>query len=219
MVKNEKICYNDKIHHLFSTVITEDHTMNDIIVRPATPEDAAAVLNIYAYYVSNTAVSFEYVIPTPEEFRSRIANTLKKYPYFVALRGEKVVGYAYAGPLGVRSAYDWVAETTIYIAADERKHGLGRMLYETLENTLAQMGIVSLYACIAYPDPEDEYLTRNSAEFHAHYGFSKVGFFPRCGHKFGHWYNILWMEKNLAPRSPDQASVIPFPELFGAEPN
>ena len=76
-----------------------------------------------------------------------------------------------------------------------QKQGLGRRLYEALEARLRDMGFLNLYACIGYPEEEDEYLTRNSAEFHAHLGFRKVGEFHLCGYKFGRWYHMIWMEK------------------------
>lgn len=60
------------------------------------------------------------------------------------------------------------------------------------------MGILNLYACIGYPQVEDEYLTKNSAEFHAHLGFELVGTFHNCGYKFDRWYDMVWMEKSSA---------------------
>ncbi|MBQ5675892.1 MAG: GNAT family N-acetyltransferase, partial [Lachnospiraceae bacterium] len=73
--------------------------------------------------------------------------------------------------------------------------GYGRKLYEALERALVDQGILNLYACIAYPIVEDEYLTKNSAQFHAHLGYKTVGEFYKCGYKFGRWYNMIWMEK------------------------
>lgn len=67
-----------------------------------------------------------------------------------------------------RAAYDWACELTIYLDHDARKHGMGRALYEALADRLQAMGILNLYACIGYPQVEDEYLTRNSARFHEH---------------------------------------------------
>jgi phosphinothricin acetyltransferase len=74
-------------------------------------------------------------------------------------------------------------------------HGYGRILYEAIETSLRQKGITNLYACIGDPVVEDEYLTRNSEEFHRHMGFVKVGEFHKCGYKFHRWYNMIWMEK------------------------
>ena len=169
--------------------------MENMIIRTATANDAEAILNIYAYYVENTAITFEYDVPTLEEFTQRIENTLKKYPYLVAEKDGEILGYAYAGVFKDRAAYDWSAETTIYLKQDAVKCGIGRMLYEALEKEMKKRGFLNLYACIGYPIDADEYLTKNSAEFHAHLGFETVGEFHKCGYKFGRWYNMIWMEK------------------------
>ena len=169
--------------------------MEKIEVRVATVEDAEALLEIYAYYVEYTAITFEYEVPTLEEFRNRIANTLKKYPYFVILVDNEIMGYAYAGPFSSRAAYDWSAEMTVYVDCDARKKGLGKMLYDELEQALKEMGILNLYACIGYPEIEDEFLTKNSALFHEHMGYQTVGVFRNCGFKFNRWYHMIWMEK------------------------
>ena len=92
----------------------------EICFRTARPEDAEELLKIYAPYVENTAITFEYEVPSIEEFQQRIENTLRKYPYFVAEQDGKPAGYAYAGPLKERAAYDWAVETTIYIQQEKR---------------------------------------------------------------------------------------------------
>ena len=164
-------------------------------IRTANVDDAARLRDIYAYYVENTAISFEYVAPTLEEFEGRIEKTLLKYPYIVIEDEGEIQGYAYAGPFKGRAAYDHSCEISIYLARNARGKGLGRALYEELEKRLAKIGVTNLYACIAYPIEEDEYLTRNSEQFHAHLGFEKVGEFHKCAYKFGRWYNMIWMEK------------------------
>ena len=166
-----------------------------IMVRRAEVSDAERLLEIYDYYVRNTAITFEYDTPTLEEFRSRIAKTLKRYPYLIILRDGIIEGYAYAGPLKERAAYAWSCETTIYLDREAQKCGLGRILYEALENELKKMGIRNMYACIAYPETEDEYLTVNSVNFHNHLGYVRAGEFHGSGCKFGRWYNTVWMEK------------------------
>ena len=169
--------------------------MEKIVIRSASVNDAEALLNIYAYYVENTAITFEYKVPTVEEFQQRIANTLKKYPYLVVEKEGMILGYAYAGVFKDRAAYDWSAEVTIYLSPNVTKCGIGRKLYEALETEMKKRGFLNLYACIGYPIEEDEYLTKNSAEFHAHLGYRFVGEFHKCGYKFERWYNMIWMEK------------------------
>ena len=184
--------------------------MSEFSIRAACVDDAEEILGIYRYYVQKTAISFEWETPTVEEFRARIASTLKKYPYLVALREGRIVGYAYAHPFVGRAAYDWSAELTIYLAPEMKKQGLGRALYEALEEELAQMGILNLYACIGVPEAEDEYLNFNSAEFHAHMGFVKCGKFYKCGCKFGRWYDMIWMEKIIGGHGPEPGPIRPF---------
>ena len=179
----------------------------DLVIRPAVLADAQGILAVYEYYVRYTAISFEYEVPTAWAFRGRMENTLKKYPYFVAVLDGKIVGYAYAGPFVGRAAYDWSAEATIYIDADRKKQGIGRKLYGALEEALKKMGILNLYACIGYPETEDEYLTRNSVEFHARMGYAKAGEFHHCGRKFGRWYHMVWMEKMLGSHGKEPKPV------------
>ena len=183
-------------------------------IRPAATGDAGALLEIYRYYVERTAISFEWETPSPEEFRGRIAGTLKNYPYLAAVRDGRVVGYAYAGPFSGRKAYSWSAELTVYIAPEAHKQGLGRALYEALERELAGMGVRNLYACVAVPaEQEDEYLSFNSARFHARMGFVKCGEFHKCGCKFGRWYNMIWMEKLIGEHGNEPEAV----RRFGRE--
>ena len=166
-----------------------------MIIRSASTEDAERLLEIYAYYVKNTAVSFEYEVPSHEEFENRIAATLEKYPYLVIEEGGEIKGYSYAGVFKARAAYDHCCEVTIYLDRDSKGHGYGRALYNALEEELRKMGMINLYACIAAPIYEDEYLTGNSEHFHRHMGYTRVGEFHKCGYKFDRWYNMIWMEK------------------------
>ena len=170
-------------------------------IRSANTADAARILEIYAYYVENTAISFEHETPTPDEFADRLASTLTKYPYLVIEDNDEIVGYAYAGPFKTRAAYDRSCEVSIYLDRNSRGKGHGRALYGELEKRLKNAGILNLYACIASPIDEDEYLTANSEQFHAHLGFVRVGEFHKCGYKFGRWYNMVWMEKIIGEHS------------------
>lgn len=185
--------------------------MHTPIVRDARPADAERIAEIYAYYVEQTAISFEYDTPSADEIRRRMANTCRRYPYLVIECGGKIEGYAYAGPFVGRAAYAYGAELTIYLDPSARRMGLGRILYAELERRLAEMGILNLYACIGWPEEEDEYLTRNSADFHAHLGFTLAGTFKQCGYKFGRWYDMIWMEKCIGEHLPDQPPLR-FPE-------
>lgn len=170
-----------------------------LLIREATPADAPALLAIYAPYVRETAISFELVPPSEEEFRARIASTLERYPYLVAERAGAPVGYAYAGPFHEREAYRTSAETSIYVAASERGRGVGRALYDELERRCAASGIRNLYACVAFAPAPDAHLTNASTAFHEALGYRLVGRFEMCARKFGTWYDMVYLEKFVAP--------------------
>ena len=166
-------------------------------IRSAELCDAGRLIEIYSYYVENTAITFEYDVPSLTEFTQRIENTLKKYPYLVLEENGTVYGYAYANAFHSRAAYSHCCELSIYIERNSRGKGYGRILYLELENRLREMGIRNMYACVADPIAEDEYLTHNSEQFHSHLGFIKVGEFHKCGYKFERWYNMIYMEKMI----------------------
>ena len=178
--------------------------MIELMIRSAVPEDAERLLEIYAYYVSHTAISFEYEPPSAAEFRRRIENTLRQYPYLVLEEEGAIQGYVYAGVFKGRAAYARSCEVSIYVDRHAKGHGYGRKLYEALEEKLKAQGILNLYACIADPIAEDEYLTRNSELFHQHLGYRKVGDFHRCAFKFNRWYNMIWMEKMIGEHKSGQ---------------
>lgn len=169
--------------------------IDDISIRFAKPEDAKELLKIYAYYVTDTAISFETEVPSEEEFKLRIEEVLKSYPFIVACKDDEILGYAYLHSFVGRKAYELSAETTIYLNPDKKKMGIGKKLYSVLEDIAKAQNITNLYSCIGYVDKEDEYLNNNSVQFHEHIGFRMVGKFENCGHKFGRWYHMVWMEK------------------------
>lgn len=169
-----------------------------MVIRKATLDDVERLLKIYAYYVKNTAISFEYEVPTGAEFKSRMENIQKKYPYLVLEDEGVICGYAYAGVFKNRAAYDHSCEMTIYLDRGKKGRGYGKALYTALEDELKKTGITNLYACIGDPIVEDEYLTKNSEHFHQHMGYTKVGEFHKCGYKFDRFYNMIWMEKILS---------------------
>lgn len=185
----------------------------DIVIRVAREEDARELLNIYAYYVENTAITFEHEVPTLEEFTCRIKETLNNYPYLVALVDGKIAGYIYASRFRTRASYAWSAETSIYL--DEQYHGMGigKRLYAELENILVKQNVVNVYAGAANPVEEDEYLTRNSEHFHEAIGYRVVARYHECGSKFGRWYNLVELEKIIGDRTYPPKEFIPFEKL------
>lgn len=169
--------------------------MEKITIRSAIPEDAADILHIYSSYIENTAITMEYIVPTVEQFENRIRKTLENYPYLVVEEDGKILGYAYAGRFHERAAFYRSAEVSIYLDRNVQKKGLGRLLYEELEERLKVLGMLNVYASIAYAEKEDEYLNHNSVQFHAHMGYRQVACFHSCAYKFNRWYDLIWMEK------------------------
>lgn len=166
-----------------------------IMIRDAQVADARELLAIYTPYVEHTAVTFEYDVPSEEEFRQRIKTVQQKYPWLVAEVDGRVVGYAYASTFKARDAYQWAVETSIYVDQNMKRSGIGRQLHEALEQRLKAQGILNMNACISFIDPEDEYLTLDSVRFHEHLGYQTVAHFHQCGKKFNRWYDMIWMEK------------------------
>ncbi len=180
-------------------------------IRSAAVSDAEAILAIYTPHVLNTAITFEYDVPSLEEFRSRIRETLKRYPYLVATQDGRVVGYAYAGSFRIRPAYQHIAEMSIYVDQKYRQHGIGRILYKELEKRLARQNVFSLYAIVTIPNsPDDAHATDESLHFHERMGYTKVGEYPLSGYKFGQWYSVACLEKDLCDRPDKPESFIPF---------
>ena len=180
----------------------------ETIIRAVHEGDSEALRSIYRPYVEQTAVTFEWDVPSAEEFRRRIAEISAAYPYLVAERGGEVVGYAYASAFQPRRAYAWSAETSIYLRQDCRGQGLGRLLHGALREALRQMNVQTMYACISSPcEAGDPYLTDASIRFHSALGYRLAGTFHRCGYKLGRWYDMVWMELPIGDYAVPPAEV------------
>ena len=116
----------------------------NIRIRAAAPEDAVQLLAIYTPYVERTAITFEYDVPTLEEFRRRIARTLQRYPYLTAERGGELLGYAYLDRAFTRAAYQWAADVSVYLRPEARRQWLGRRFYALLERMATERKLDSL---------------------------------------------------------------------------
>ncbi|WP_028263442.1 GNAT family N-acetyltransferase [Atopobium fossor] len=219
--------------------------LHDIRMRVATPNDAAALLNIYAPYVQNTAITFEYEVPTTEEYARRISSFGSDFPFLVAEKpieavtvtnphdafafssasisgntttpATQILGYAYAHPYYGYAAYSWCAELTIYVAPEARHQKVGTLLYDTLEDALGRMGILNVYACITTSDDAlDPRVPVASVHFHASRGYRIIGTFEKCGYKFNRWYNTVWMQKTLGSHQDDMSTPHSFANVRGS---
>lgn len=160
------------------------------VIRPATPDDAAAIAAIYAPIVETTAISFEEVAPDAAEMAGRMAALLPDYPWVVALRAGSVAGFAYAAPHRARAAYRTSVDVTVYVDGAARRSGTGRALYAALLARLRADGRHRAYAGIALPNA-------GSVRLHEATGFRPVGVYRQVGYKLGRWHDVGWWERDL----------------------
>jgi phosphinothricin acetyltransferase len=172
-----------------------------IMVRAATPADAAAVAAIYAPVVTGTAISFEEEPPSPDEISRRMADR-PRLPWLVAEDGDRVAGYAYASAHRARPAYRWSADCSVYLDPGYRGQGVGRQLYERLIPVVGELGYRSLFAGIALPNPA-------SVGLHEALGFQPVGVFRGVGYKHGAWRDVGWWQRFLNDQDVQDAMTDP----------
>jgi|GEM_PF-680130 phosphinothricin acetyltransferase len=207
-------CKNmNELRTMHVTCLLKETANKRISVRRASLQDVDKILEIYSYYVENTAITFEYETPSKEEMLDRMEKFSSKYPFLVIECDKKVCGYSYANVFKSRPAYNWTCEMSIYVSNDMRKYGLGRKLYEEMEKALKSMGIVTLYACVTSIEKDDEYLTKNSVKFHEHLGYKLIGKFEKCGYKFDRWYDMIFMEKIIGEHTNNQSEVINYNDI------
>lgn len=166
-------------------------------IRVATVEDAKDLLKIYGYYVENTAITYEYEVPSVEEFQNRICQITKKYPYLIAEDETGILGYAYASAYHERPAYGWNVEMTIYLNPDRRGNKIGQVLYTKLEEILTEQGFVNLIALITPPGINADEKVYNSMHFHEKMGYLLAGRIKNSGYKFHRWYDTITMTKQI----------------------
>jgi len=179
-------------------------------IRVAAPADLPAILAIYAPYIQQTTFTFEYQVPTPEEFALRMQSIQSQYPWLVLEENGVVVGYAYGSPFNERAAYGWTADLSVYLDMNCRGRGYGRQLYQCLMRLLQLQGVRNVYGIVTDPNPV-------SYKFHTDMGFAEKGHFEHIGYKMGRWLNVNFMAKDIAPAVGDPAPVVPFNSLPARE--
>ena len=160
------------------------------MIRIAEERDIPAILEIYGPYVLNTTITFEYDVPTREEFTRRFRDITRQFPWLVYEEDGVILGYAYASAPYARAAYAWCAEPSVYLKPEARGRGIGRKLYAALEQILDCQGYQVLYALVTQENEA-------SLRFHERCGYRVSVLFPNCGFKFGRWLGVIWMEKRL----------------------
>ena len=176
------------------------------MIRVATEADIPAMLALYAPYVENTTITFEYDVPCRNEFTRRFHTITENYPWLVWEEDGAILGYAYASRPFPRAAYSWCVEPSIYLRPEAQGRGIGRKLYTALEEVLKIQGFQVLYAIITQENT-------NSVAFHEKLGYRTLGVFPNCGFKQGRWLGITWMEKRLISCDIPNSFPTPFSRL------
>jgi L-amino acid N-acyltransferase YncA len=178
------------------------------IIRLATTADGPPLARIYGPAVTDHATSFELEAPDGAEMSRRVERLLARTPWIVCERNSEVIGYAYASPHRDRWSYQWSVEVSAYVAASAHRSGVGRALYASLFAVLVAQGFRNAYAGITLPNPP-------SVRLHEAVGFTPVGTYRGIGYKFGAWHDVMWMERALAPRTPDPSPPAPLPQIVG----
>ena len=172
-----------------------------ITIRFAQPGDAERILEIYTPYVTDTVITFETEVPTLDVFTKRIQDISKEYPYLVAEKEGRIIGYAYAHRYRERAAYQWDAELSIYIDHSETGHGIGSYLYKTLIDLCKKMGLFNLYGIVTVPNISSEKL-------HEKMGFVRVGTYRKVGYKHNAWRDVASFAKRLTDEEMEPGELL-----------
>lgn len=178
-------------------------------IRAATPDDAARIAAIYAPFVIGGTVSFEIDPPDARAMRGRMAASEGLYPWMVVTNGGDdagVVGYAYATKFRDRPAYKYVVETSIYVAGDQQRGGVGRLLYEALIDTLRAQGFTQAIGAITLPNDA-------SISLHESVGFRRAGVYREIGYKQGRWIDVGFWQCELNDSKVPPVEPKPFSEV------
>lgn len=176
-------------------------------IRIAAAADAEAIHAIYAPSVSAGTATFETVLPGIGIMRERIRARLQHYPWLVWEEAGKVLAYAYAGRFRERAAYDWIAETSIYVDADAHRRGIARRLYACLLEVMCLQGINQAVGVITLPGTV-------SVALHESMGFSPAGVWRNAGYKLQRWWDVGVWQKALQPVADSPQPLIPFAEMI-----
>jgi L-amino acid N-acyltransferase YncA len=161
-------------------------------IRAAGSGDLDAVAEIYAHYVAGSVATFEETTPTVAHWRQRLDDLADRtLPFLVAVVGDQVVGYAYAGPWRPKPAYRHTVEDSIYLAPGWSGRGIGRALLDALLAGCERAGVRQVVAVIA--DTGDE----ASVALHRAFGFIQAGRLSEVGYKHGRWVDTVLMQRPL----------------------
>ncbi|WP_242131724.1 GNAT family N-acetyltransferase [Aestuariivivens marinum] len=156
------------------------------MIRPVHIDDAQALLEIYNYYVINTAVTFDIEPLTLEAFVKKLNVINKVYPFIVFVENNTILGYAYGSRFRPKPAYDYVVESTVYVKFDAHGKQIGTQLYAELLKLLKQENYHTVLGVLTIPNDA-------SIKLHEKFGFQKVAELKDVGFKFNSWQTIgIW---------------------------
>ena len=167
-------------------------TAPSLLIRPSTPADLPAITAIYGWNVLNGTGTFELEAPDEPEMARRRDDVLSKgLPWLVAERSGVVLGYAYANHFRPRRAYRFCLEDSVYLAADAKGQGLGRLLLAELLARCEAAGARQMLAVIG------DSANLGSIGVHRTLGFETIGVMKAAGWKFERWLDVVLMQKSL----------------------
>jgi L-amino acid N-acyltransferase YncA len=172
-------------------------------LRVARKEDAESILSIYTPFLEDTNTTFDYEVEEASAFTQRIENLLVEFPWLIVEVDGKAVGYAYAKKHRERTAYQWSAESTVYVQEEYQGNGLARAVYEALLEILTEQKYVNIYSGIAQPN-------ESSTMFHVKMGYTPVGVYKKVGYKNGQWYDVVWLHRTLIKHPENPEPIIKF---------
>jgi L-amino acid N-acyltransferase YncA len=176
------------------------------IIRVATKNDAAGMLEIYAPFILNSGITQETEVPSAEEFQQRIISNLEERPWLVCEIDNEIAGYAYAGKHRDRKGYQWCTEPSVYISEKYVGFGIANALYTALFDILKIQGYVNAYAVITLPNDR-------SIAFHKKFGFEYLTTYEKIGYKLGQWHDVGWMQYEVNAHKEDPADPVKFPQI------
>lgn len=176
------------------------------IIRVATKDDAAGMLEIYTPFILNSGITQETEVPSVEGFQQRVASNLEERPWLVCEINNEMAGYAYAGKHRDRKGYQWCTEPSVYISEKHFGVGVAHALYTALFDILKIQGYVNAYAVITLPNDR-------SIAFHKKFGFEYLTTYKKIGYKLGQWHDVGWMQYEINPRKQDPTDPIKFSQI------
>ena len=161
-------------------------------IRPAHTADIPAILAIYNDAVLNTTASYDYEPSTLEQRTLWFEQHQQQgFPVLVALDdSDKVVGWGSLSRFRDKIGYQFSVEHSVYVSADQRRQGIGRLLLQSLIESAQALG---KHTIIGGVDASNE----ASLCLHQALGFEQVAHFKQVGYKFGRWLDIVFLQRNL----------------------